>query len=316
MRKYIAMAAVAMMFAACTNDDMPEAPAVDKLTDTPIMVNAGVADLVTRAGMTTSDLVDLGLHIENEANTKYSFVNIEFEKDANTGGFVLAGTTVPLWQNATQKITAWAYSPYNPNWDDVFVKQEIDVKTSQDVEEDVKASDLLWAKADVNPAATVQYGDIKYNAGALDITMEHILSKIIVNVRFGSELTGINDVPARGLTLNNFNTRGTVILFDASVGSTPNTAEKIYAYKNASAPDGYTSSFEAILLPQKSKFKVEIGLEDARNFAWESDSEFSFTPGRSYTLNLIVGKDKVEIADGGISVKDWNDGQDSGLETE
>ncbi len=314
MRKYIAMAAIAMMFAACTNDDMPKVPAVDKLTDTPITVNAGVADLVTRAGMTTGDLVDLGLHIENEANSKYSFVNIEFEKDGN-GGFALAGSTVPLWQNETQKITAWAYSPYNPNWDDVFVKQEIEVKTSQYVEADVKASDLLWAKADVNPAATVQYGDIKYNAGALDITLEHIFSKLTVNVRFGDEFPNMM-IAKNGLSIEGFNTRGTVILFDASVGSTPNTKSTITANKNQTATVGYDETFEAIVLPQKATFSVKIALNGNRTFLWESDSEFSFTPGRSYTLNLIVGKDKVQIADDGISVKDWNAGQDSGLETE
>ncbi len=321
MKKNIAMAAVAMMFAACTNDEMPEVPAVDKLTDTPIMVNAGVADLVTRAGMTTDDLSDLGLFISNLSSddaisSKYTFKNVEFEKDAN-GKFILVDSTIPLWQNETQKIQVQAYSPYNAAWTDLYAQYDIEVKTAQNVEGNVKASALLWAKAGVGPHPTVQDGDIKYNNGTLDITLEHVFSKLTVNVRFGSELTGISDVPDRGLTLNNFNTKGTFLLFDASVGNIPDTAAKIYAYKNTSAPNGYNSSFEAILLPQKSKFRVEIGLEGARNFAWESDSEFLFTPGRNYTLNLIVGKDKVEIADDGITVGEWkSSGTGDDLRTE
>ncbi len=309
MKKYIAMAAVAMMFAACTNDDMPEVPAMDSLTDTPITVNAGVADLVTRAGMTTDDLSDLGLFISNLSSddaisSKYTFKNIEFEKDAN-GKFILVGSTIPLWQNETQKIRVQAYSPYNSAWTDLFTYYDIEVKTGQNLEGNVKASDLLWVRDEVDPAATTQTGSIKYNAGTLDITLEHVFSKLTVNVRFGSELASISDVPESGLTLNNLKTKGSIILNDATVSIDDDAIAVITAYKNTTAPDGYNSSFEAILLPQKSKFKVEIGLEGTRNFAWESDSEFSFTPGRSYTLNLIVGKDKVELADEGISVGEW-----------
>ncbi len=320
----IALAAITLT--ACEQNE--PAVTVDNIADTEITVNAGVEEATitpqnaprkapnaTRSGMTTADLTDLGLFIENEANSKYTYTNLHFKK-GDDGNFAVQGNIIPRWQNETQKITVWAYSPYNPTWDDVFVKQEVEVKTSQDVEEDIKASDWLWAKADVNPSATVQYGDIKYNNGALDITLEHILSKMTVNVRFGTEITDVSDVPARGLTLHNFNTRGTVILFDASVGSTPNTVAKIYAYKSASAPEGYNSSFEAILLPQKSKFKVEIVLGNARTFAWEADSEFSFAPGRNYTLNLIVGKDKVEIAQDGILAEDWHMGNGGSLETE
>ncbi len=305
MKKYLAMTAVVMMFAACTNDDMPEVPAVDNLTDTPITVNAGVADLVTRAGMTTSDLMDLGLHIENEANSKYSFSNIEFEKDANTGDFILVGSKTPLWQNETQKILVRAYSPYNAAWTDInAVYKDFEVKTDQSTEANLKASDLLWTSAEVDPAATTQTGSIKYNAGALDITLEHVFSKVTVNVRFGSELASISDVPESGLTLNNLKTKGSIILNDATVSIDDDAIAVITAYKNTTAPDGYNSSFETILLPQTSNFMVEIKL-DTRTFQWTPNSEFTFESGRSYTLNLIVGKDKVELADEGISVGEW-----------
>lgn len=313
MKKYLAIAAVAMMFAACTNDEIPEAPAVDRLTDTPIMVNAGVGDLVTRAGMTTDDLTSLGLTVQNPMAAQYCFYNIKFSKETSTGKFILADIETPLWQNEKQNIWAWAYSPYNSNWYDLTAKQAIEVKTSQNVETDVKASDLLWAKGEVIPTATTQTGDIKYNNGTLDITLKHVFSKLTVNMRFGTELADISDVPESGLTLNNLNTKGTIQLVDASLHEL-GTIAAITAYKNTSAPDGYNSSFEAILLPQTSKFVVEVKL-DSRTFQWTPDSEFTFDSGRSYTLNLIVGKDKVELADGGITVGGWKDGTDDSLET-
>ncbi len=314
MKKYIAMAAVAMMFAACTNDDMPEVPAVDKLTDTPITVNAGVGDLVTRAGMTTDDLADLGLTVQNPMAAKYCFYNVKFAKEASTGKFILASIDTPLWQNKTSKIWAWAYSPYNSNWYDLTTEQKIEVKTSQNVEADVKASDLLWAKGEVIPTATTQTGDIKYNNGTLDITLKHVFSKLTVNMRFGTELADASDVPESGLTLNNLNTKGTIQLVDAKIANLEGI-EPITAYKNTSAPNGYNSSFEAILLPQTSNFMVEIKL-DTRTFQWTPNSEFTFESGRSYTLNLIVGKDKVELADGGITVGEWQKGTEDDLVTE
>ncbi len=305
MRKYIAMAAVAMMFAACTNDDMPEVPAVDSLTDTPITVNAGVADLVTRAGMTTSDLVDLGLHIENEANSKYSFSNIEFEKDANTGDFILVGSKTPLWQNETQKILVRAYSPYNAAWTDInAVYKDFEVKTDQSTEANLKASDLLWTSAEVDPAATTQPGSIKYNAGALDITLEHICSKLTVNIRFGDEFPNMM-IAKDGLSIEGLNPYGEIILASGSIGHRDYTDAAITAYKNGTATTGYDETFEAILIPQDATFSVKIALDGSRTFQWESDSKFNFRSGKAYTLNLIVGKDKVELADEGISVGEW-----------
>ncbi len=320
MKKYIAMAAVAMMFAACSNDDMPEVPAVDKLTDTPIMVNAGVADLVTRAGMTTDDLSDLGLFISNLSSddaisSKYTFKNVEFEKDAN-GKFILVGSTIPLWQNETQKIQVQAYSPYNAAWTDInAVYSDFEVKTDQSTEANLKASDLLWTVAEVDPAASAQTGSIKYYAGALDITLEHICSKIIVNVRFGDEFPNMM-IAKNGLSIDGLNPYGEIILASGSIGYHGYTKAAITAYKNGTATTGYDETFEAILIPQDALFSVKISLAGGRTFQWDSGSNFNFRSGRSYTLNLIVGKDKVEIADDGISVKDWNAGQNSGLETE
>ncbi len=303
-KKHVFLAAVATMLAACSNNE--SVPVVDEMTDTPITISAGVAGLTSRAGMTTDDLTDLGLTVQNPMAAKYCFYNIKFSKETSTGKFILADVETPLWQNATQRIWAWAYSPYNSNWYDLTNKQAIEVKTSQNVEADVKASDLLWAKGEVVPTETTQTGDINYNNGTLDITLKHVFSKLTVNMRFGTELADVSDVPESALTLNDLKTKGTIQLVDAKI-EVLDGIEAITAYKNASAPNGYNSSFEAILLPQTNQFMVEIKL-DTRTFQWKPDNEFTFDSGKSYTLNLIVGKDKVELADGGITVGEWQTG--------
>ncbi len=174
----------------------------------------------------------------------------------------------------------------------------------------------LWTVAEVDPAATTQTGSIKYNAGALDITLEHVFSKLTVNVRFGTELADVSDVPESGLTLNNLKTKGSIILNDATVSVDDDAIAVITAYKNQTATTGYDETFEAILIPQDATFSVKTALYGGRTFQWENGSNFTFKSGKAYTLNLVVGKDKVELDGSGITVGDWNYGQGGTLETE
>ncbi len=311
MKKIPITAAVAFLFAACSNDELPPGiPIADEMTDTPVMINAGVADLTTRAGMTTDDLSDLGLFISNLSSddaisSKYTFKNVEFEKDADTGKFILVGSTIPLWQNETQKIIVQAYSPYNAAWTNIHAVCYFEVKTDQSTETDLKASDLLWAAAEVDPAASAQTGNIKYNAGALDITLKHICSKLIVNIRFGDEFPDMM-IAEDGLSIEGLNPNGEIILAGGSIGYRGYTKAAITAYKNQTATDGYDETFEAILIPQDALFSVKIALAGGRTFQWESDGKFMFRSGKAHTLNLDVGKDKTGI--GVVEVAPWVDG--------
>ena len=64
--------------------------------------------------------------------------------------------------------------------------------------------------------------------------------------------------------------------------------------------------YECILLPQQiSSFTVKAGnLIKEVSFTPTLAADFKFEAGKFYTLNLKVGKDKIEI-DGGISASAW-----------
>ena len=67
-----------------------------------------------------------------------------------------------------------------------------------------------------------------------------------------------------------------------------------------------SAEYECILLPQQpTSFTVKAGTSIKEvSFTPTLAADFKFEAGKYYTLNLKVGKDKIEI-DGGISASAW-----------
>ncbi len=287
------------LLTACSNDNMLDDPAVDSLTDTPVVVSAGVDELVSRAGMETADLSTLGMSIENPNSAEYSYSNIKYEKNGNT--FVAAaGQVIPFWQNRTQEVSVTAYAPYKEVWTG---EQSLAVESDQSTAETVKASDLLWAQNVVNPSGETQTGDIFCNRqGRLVINFQHKMSKLVVNLRYLDEVAA--DAKARSLTVKYLSTGCTVNAETGAIGNI-NAPADIIAYKEAKAAEGYKERFEAIFPPQHMAFKLEVLLDNRQDFVYHNPA-FDFQSDIAYTLNLAVGKDKVLITDGGITANDWD----------
>ncbi len=299
MKKYIAMATVAMSFVACTHDNVPEIPGVEDLTDQPIVVHAGV-DASTRGGTTSSNLSALGVTIVNPASAEYSYTNVEYIKSNDSPSFhTTEGVPTPLWQNATQEVTVTAYSPYRADW---AGDQPFAVQTDQSTAEASQASDWLWVQDAVTPADPNQTGSILFRDRALHIRLQHRLCKLVVNLRYGSEVEA--GLSVESLKVLYLATRCTVNAETGAVG-TADTPADIIAHHEADAPEGYTDSFEAIFPPQTTSFKLEILLDNGRDFVYYNPA-FTFQPGVAYTLDLAVGKDKVVLDGEGITAHDWD----------
>ncbi len=304
-RRILPLAAAVAMLCACNSNDVP-APVADTLTDVPVTVVAGVDEGTTRAGMTTANLTTLGLSIHNPNSSKYSYTNVKYEK-SGTAFVASGGQTIPFWQNKTQEVTVTAYSPYAENWSGEFA-----VRTDQSTADAAKASDLLWAQDNVQPDAATQTGLITYHSEALHINLQHKMSKLVVNLRYLNEVP--QNVTARSLTVKYLaagctvdTETGTVTPLDAS----PATG----AFTEATAAQGYTDCFEAIFPPQQMAFKLVILLDNGQDYIYHNPA-FAFLSGTAYTLNLAVGKDKVLIADEGITANDWDTVAGGKLETD
>ncbi len=309
MKRYIAMAAVAMMFAACTNDDMPT-PEVDAMTDKPVLVNAGVAELVTRSGMTNDDLSTLGMTITNAANSIYSYEDVKFVKDGSAAKFIPAeGEVTPLWQNSTQEVAVSAWSPYVE--EDITNGYAFSVYADQTTPEASRASDFLWVSETVDPDA-VQTGKIVYNGsdGSLEIKLQHAMSKLIVNISLGTEMT---DVGVENVVVKNLENACLLDIPNCTMAAAAESVKKdIFAYKAETAKSGYDVAYELIFPPQKTPFAVMIEMSDGRKFLHEN-MEYEFMADYQYELDMRVGKDKVVLAGGesGITASAWGTDPDA-----
>ncbi|MDD6818848.1 MAG: fimbrillin family protein, partial [Prevotella sp.] len=169
----IAIAAIALTFTACSNDN--DITTNNEGKDTPISLSVGVGDLsvVTRAENTTT-LTDgeLGLYItkngEKNVLGKYLCNNAQFTY--NNGWS--CGTTY-YWAADNATIDYVAYHPYQSTVTGNCISWDV---TSQDSGN----LDLLYQNAS-NVANT--------DSHSIDITLGHVCSKLVLNVsKLGSEI--------------------------------------------------------------------------------------------------------------------------------
>lgn len=127
---FICTALAAMALSACSNNDND--PTVDTLKDTPIIINAGVNNLTTRAGYADDNLpTEIGLYITNPSNAAYTYKNYKMTYSGNAWG-TEDGSMV--WQDAEQNVNVVAYTQYNGTKNDELSAQtELPVSVQSDL---------------------------------------------------------------------------------------------------------------------------------------------------------------------------------------
>ncbi len=304
MKKFLALAGIAIIFAACNKNEGPEAPIVDDMIDTPIMVSAGVADMTTRAGHDAGTLTTgvMGFFMTTEGtdgDTKYNTSNKKMVYNDGKGWMPQDGTSL-LWKNKTAKVDYIAYHPYDVMADNgicpINVTKE---QTSVDV------IDLLYAEGSTT---------CDISKGSIDLAMKHAMTRLTVTLRPGTEL---GETPEfKSVVLKDMAERANFDLERGPVWS----YYAAYTSCNITMIQNENLSYEAIVIPQEfkdSEFVVEIITADNRKFVFRQNN-VTLSMGMAYTLNLIVGKDKVELDNAGITAEDWGtpDNWNGSFETE
>ena len=299
-KKYLTMAAVATMFAACSQND--EIVPKDSLKDTPITVTAGVAELSTRAGYETPEEGDavlpatFYLSIDQEG-TGYDYTNVQMTK--GTGNAYTPASQL-LWADdeGEVKVTAATFP--------LTGAQTLEVKTDQSTDENVCLSDhLLMSETSVTPSAD-----------GISVAFDHIMSKVQLTITLGDEFNEATN-PITGVTF-----QGTVASNNYTVGTgwatiaDGATTADITAWEGTYTPidldngiERATAEYEVILVPQTvaaDAFTVQFKVGD-RKFKWTSESDITLADGTRYTLELTAGKDKVSGAK--FTAVAWNTGE-------
>lgn len=288
----IAIAAIALTFTACSNDN--DFTTNNEGKDTPISLSVGVGELsvVTRAE-NTATLTDgeLGLYItkngEKTLEGKYLCYNAKFTY-SNSGW--TCGTTY-YWAADNATIDYVAYHPYQSTVTGNCISWDV---TSQDSGN----LDLLYQNAS-NVANT--------DSHSIDITLGHVCSKLVLNVsKLGSEIAEgktISSIKIGGLKAvgNFYLLADTYNQIDAGSWK-PDVNPADIVMKSTTTNANMNSTYEAILIPQTAAFTLTIRLSDNSEYQLAVPSH-AFAAGTCYTLTIQVGQDKVNL--GSITQTDW-----------
>ena len=269
--RYIALAALTLSFAACEQEDIN--PAVQGDPDA-VKINATIGNMQTRVAYSGDNGVT-------------NFVNGDAIKVVNlmrtskneatyttTDGTNWTTTDAMVWNSSSKnKFQAWypvaEYSSY-----DTFT-----IPTDQ-------SDATKLASADWMTAST---GEIdKPGNGVLDLSFQHRLAKVTVNLTFSSQYP-----------------EGNQLVSDFKFLTNEETPQVITALKNSE------TSYTAILRPgeyaDESSFIYLMmdNFDEHYVLGKTTTSAINLEAGKHYTFTLKVGKDVVSIDD--VTVADWNE---------
>ncbi len=280
--RFLTFAAVATMFAACSNENIP----ADETKDTPITIaSAGVAELSTRVitddklvGITDGESATMSVFITGGSETKYNATNAKWEHDGTSWD----SETDVFFEGRNSALKIYACSPYTTVTDNNITVTATD------------QTDWLVATA------------TDLTSSAVDLTMMHALTKLVLVPTLGTELTSqtITSVKVEGMYAS-----GTLNVFDNTWGDL-SEANTILAMANN----------ELLVIPMASctSLPITITMEDARVFKTTislATVDEKLEAGVQYNINLQIGQDKVTL--GEITASSWGSPVDSGqLETE
>ncbi len=319
--RILMMAAMATtMLASCSSED--ELAQSNYPMDNMVRVTAGVDGMNTRAAYTTDNIDAFGISITSQ-NATYTYNNIEVTRDENNKW---APASMMLWQNKKADVDIVAVAPYKEMVaDETFSNYSFSVGTDQSVEND--RSDLLF----YHNESFVPERDLN-TSQAVDITFQHVLSQLNVNIELKDQFNQENLPTADFVSevkINGTKAECAVNFISDSEGQavasptinaqgnatsvTPETGEFIAA---STAKEHAKYNYSAILIPQTiaaGAFSVSFKVNGV-DYVWTSTEEVTLAGNTKYQLNLTVGKDMVQT--GSISADSWTEGEEKNLETE
>lgn len=294
-KKYLFLAAAAMAFAACSNDDnaVNNAPVAARIT-------AGIDGVQTRAAGTTWEAGDqIGISC---TGGKTAYTNVPYSiSNVSSGSFTSA---TPIYFQDLAEVTFSAYYPYAEAGGTI-------TKTISATDQDATAQiDYMYASG---ATASEQSPEVKFtNDGTKDARFKHRMSQLNFTFNQGKD-TDLKDMT--DFTISGLKMQGTFDTTDGTASADENaqTAD-LTITETPGASDTYTRSL--ILFPQSvtgSKFNLSLTLggETYKTELSVPDGKDEFESGYNYTYTITVNKTAISVSQ--ASIENWGDGgNDSG----
>ena len=283
----LAMAALAAIFAGCSNNDDEVMKPKESLKDTPINVNVLLTDIQTRAGYDNNNQPTLFYLSIDQAGDNYDYTNVVMKYD---GSKWVAYESAD--ESAVQKQMLWEGS----EGDVTVTAATISLATSPSYSLSASADQSSDAKLKSSDHLYYYSNEVEPSASGISISFDHIMSKLEIALKLRDEFEGLTD-PITSVMLSGTSLTATYAPANADKWSDYSTADEVIktcplvAYDT----DARTATYEVILLPQTvaaNTFCVTIFIGD-KSYEWTSANAVTLASSNKYTLALTVGKDKV-----------------------
>lgn len=285
--KFLAMAALAAIFAGCSNNDDEVMKPKESLKDTPINVNVLLTDIQTRAGYdNTNQPTKFYLSID-QAGDNYDYTNVVMKYE--NGSWVAYESDA---EDSAQKLLLWEGSTGNVT----VTAATFSLKTSPSYSLSASADQSSDAKLKLSDHLYYYSNEVEPSASGISISFDHIMSKLEIALKLRDEFEGLTD-PITSVMLSGTSLTATYAPANADKWSDYSTADEVI---NTCPPVAYDTdarkaTYEVILLPQTvaaNTFCVTIFIGD-KSYEWTSANAVTLASSNKYTLALTVGKDKV-----------------------
>lgn len=258
-------------------------------------VTGDVFDAMDEIGLYVTDYVDdaTPMPLQISGNRANNLV-------VNFDGAVWTPEKTIYW--GAGKSDVYAYYPYMTISD--VESQYFEVAADQ-AGGGYEASDLLWSKT----------AGVKQTDGAVNLQMNHLMSKLTVKIVAGADYVGSLPDDA-SILLHSTVTGARVDFTKGSVSKDPYSGMRSIKMKKLGLRsfDGYDAVvYEAIVVPQMLATSVPLLEINSKSVSYLLEDSFNFRPGVAYTytatLNTSTTAIKVEI---GCELEDWNSTGGSG----
>ena len=294
--KYIALAAIALGFAACSQEEDFTPQGNQK--GAPITIaSVGVANLATRATIEDDKLVEgnIGVTITSTGNDeRYTGSNVNWYGSNGVWGLV-ENQKVVLYEGNGESQKIYAYYPYAK--DIIEGTENLPVTLPEAFDSNFEGYDYLCTKE-----------GISLSQNPVSLTLSHAFSKVSVSVNMmGTELEGdmvteiaLDNVPHNG------ERSATTGAIDPDKYGPANGRIALYGYDDEDY-DEVADYYIGYALPNAATtLDLRVTMQSGRIFTAKAPISGGMTDGVHYLISMKVGKDAVTVSD--VSVQPWGNG--------
>ena len=294
--KYIALAAIALGFAACSQEEDFTPQGNQK--GAPITIaSVGVANLATRATIEDDKLVEgnIGVTITSTGNDeRYTGSNVNWYGSNGVWGLV-ENQKVVLYEGNGESQKIYAYYPYAK--DIIEGTENLPVTLPETFDSNFEGYDYLCTKE-----------GISLSQNPISLTLSHAFSKVSVSVNvMGNELEGdvVTEIALANVPRNGERSATTGAIDPDKYGPA-NGRIALYGYDGEDYGEVADYYIGYALPNAATTLDLRVTMQSGRVFTAKAPISGGMTDGVHYKIGLNLGKDKLEVRT--VTVVPWGTG--------